>query len=80
LPTVHARAVRRAAEILGDDALAVRLGVPEERLRLWIQGVVRPPDSVFLEVVDIIGDHALQALRKEIAATGPSPDRRGDAA
>jgi hypothetical protein len=71
LPTVQARAVRRAAEILGDDVLAVRLGVSHERLHLWMHGVVRPPESVFLQVVDIIGDHDLQALRNEVARTPP---------
>jgi hypothetical protein len=71
LPTVQARAVRRAAEILGDDALAIRLGVTQERLRLWMQDIVRPPESVFLEVVDIIGDHVVRALRNEVNPTPP---------
>jgi hypothetical protein len=77
---VQARAVRRAAEIVGDDALAIRLGVSQERLRLWMQGLARPPESVFLQVVDIIGEHALQALRREAPATASSPDTPRDAA
>jgi hypothetical protein len=70
---VQARAVRRAAEIVGYDALAMRLGVSLERLHLWMQGVVRPPETVFLEAVDIIGEHALQTLRKQ-TSTASSPD------
>ena len=79
MSTVQARAVRRAAEILGPDALAIRLGVAPERVYLWMEGVVRLPDSVFLEVVDIIGDHALQALRNEITGTSQGATTTPDA-
>ena len=65
MPTVHARAVRRAAEIFGERELAARLGVTPKQLVLWMQGLVLPPNNVFLEVVDIVSEHALRELQQE---------------
>jgi DNA-binding transcriptional regulator YiaG len=35
--------VKRAAEILGEQELAARLGVTEVQLRFWMQGASEPP-------------------------------------
>lgn len=59
MPTVYARVVRRAAEIMGSqDALAAHLGVGTEDVALWIQGDKNVPTSVFLKVVDIVTQNA----------------------
>jgi hypothetical protein len=63
VPTLYARAMRRAAEILGEPELAARLDVTEGKLRFWIQGAAEPPGDVFLKVADILGEHALEQLQ-----------------
>jgi transcriptional regulator with XRE-family HTH domain len=73
VPTLQARAVRRAAEITGEDSFAFRLGVTRERLLLWMNGLVTPPTEVFLAAADVLGDHALDELKRP--ADGPGPDR-----
>ncbi len=60
MPTVQARAMRRAAEICGEDQLARRLGVTTRTVRFWMSGMAVPPGDVFLKVADILGDHALK--------------------
>ena len=56
----------RAAEILGDmEALRKFLAVPMSTLTLWIQGYDRPPDAVFLRVVDLLAEQHLTELRGE---------------
>jgi hypothetical protein len=70
LPTVHARALKRAAEICGERELAIRLGATDRELRFWMQGIAVPPERVFLQVVDILGEHALQELNNK-SATNP---------
>ena len=53
--TVQARALRRAADILGGkDELRAALRVPMPRLEEWLQGVALPPMDIFLRAVDII--------------------------
>ena len=64
MPTVHAQAVKRAAEICGEQALADRLGVSRERLLLWMRGIAEPPDAVFLQVVDVLSEYHLNELKK----------------
>ena len=52
---VHAKALRRAAEILGGtDKLRDYLQVPLSQLELWLSGAERPPVDVFLRAVDLI--------------------------
>jgi hypothetical protein len=56
--TVHARTLRRAAEICGgEERLAVWLGVTPSQLSRWIDGLAQPPTSVFLRAVDLVIDH-----------------------
>jgi DNA-binding transcriptional regulator YiaG len=71
VPTLYARAIRRAAEITGEADLALQLGVTSAQLRFWIQGAAVPPGDAFLKVVDILGDHALHELKR------PLPPDRG---
>ncbi len=53
--TVYARALQRAAEILGDEeVLAAFVGVPWEEVRRWTSGAQQPPIEAFLLAVDII--------------------------
>ena len=62
MPTLYARAVRRAAEICGEEALAGRLGITPKQLRYWMQGLAQPPADVFLAVADILGEQTLEEL------------------
>jgi hypothetical protein len=64
VPTLYARAIGRAAQIIGDAGLAARLGVTEIQLRFWMQGVAEPPGDVFLKVAYILGEHSLEELRQ----------------
>jgi DNA-binding transcriptional regulator YiaG len=63
VPTLYARAVRRAAEILGEDELVSRLSVTKTQLRFWMRGAAEPPGDAFLLVADILGEHALHLLK-----------------
>ncbi len=55
--------LQRAAEALGGmDEVGRYLGVSDVRLRIWMRGLIAPPDEVFLRLVDLISD-------------GPPPDR-----
>lgn len=52
---VYLYALQRAAEILGgEDALAARLRIPSQHLRLWTRGYAPVPPDIFLRVVDIL--------------------------
>ena len=65
MPTVYARTLRRAAELVGgESALAARLAVSENELDLWLRNFVRPPNDVFLKAVDIVGEHELRVLHE----------------
>jgi hypothetical protein len=53
--TVYARALQRAADILGDEeVLAAFLGAPWEEVHRWVTGARQPPIEAFLLAVDII--------------------------
>jgi len=57
--TVYARALQRAADILGGkDQLRATLRVPMRRLAEWLDGAAEPPMHVFLKAVDIISGPA----------------------
>jgi hypothetical protein len=58
LATVHARTLRRAADLLGsEEKLALRLKVTPSHLSLWMKDVAPTPADVFLRAVDIIAEH-----------------------
>lgn len=63
MPTLYARAIRPAAEILGEPELAARLGVTQTQLAFWMRGAAVPPGDVFLKVADILADLALEDLK-----------------
>ncbi|OGA59954.1 MAG: hypothetical protein A3G81_25955 [Betaproteobacteria bacterium RIFCSPLOWO2_12_FULL_65_14] len=70
--TVHARALARAAEILGGvAALSEFLQVPYEELTRWIKGEVHPTTQAFHDVVELL----LQADSE--LATKPTGDAPG---
>ena len=52
---VYARALARAAEILGStDALQAYLQVRKADLGRWMRGEGKPPDHIFLRVADLL--------------------------
>src|SRR5689334_4679521 len=54
-PTVYARALERAADILGGkEPLRAVLRVPMIRLDEWLAGHSEPPLDIFLRAVDVI--------------------------
>ena len=58
MPTVHAKTLQRAAEIVGgEQQLALRLKVTPSHLALWIQGIELPPGDIFLQAVDLVVDN-----------------------
>jgi hypothetical protein len=53
--SVHARTLRRAAELLGGErALARYLRAPMPELFVWMRDGATPPESVFLRAVDLV--------------------------
>ena len=58
MPTVHARTVRRAAEIAGSRSeLARRLNASVTAVNSWCTGQSEPPMDAFLLAVDIVVAH-----------------------
>jgi DNA-binding transcriptional regulator YdaS (Cro superfamily) len=58
VPTVYARTLKRAAQIVGGtDQLAVYLKVVPSHLSLWIDGAEPTPPDIFLRAVDLISDY-----------------------
>lgn len=75
MPSVHAKTLQRAAEIVGgEQQLALRLKVTPSHLALWIQGIERPPGDIFLKAVDLVVDY--DVLSKLPA--GSEPPAEGD--
>ena len=74
MPTVHSRAVLRAAELLGGrEKLARILRVPKAEIDKWISGEAKPPREVFLRVVDLILDETSPASGPDDAQDPPPP-------
>ena len=64
-PGVRARALRRAAEILGGEVkLSAYLRVSVLSVTVWVSGAEVPPTDVFLKAVDVITDRDLDELRR----------------
>lgn len=75
MPSVHAKTLQRAAEIVGgEQQLALRLKVTPSHLALWIQGIEPPPGDIFLKAVDLVVDN--DVLSKLPA--GSTPPTEGD--
>ena len=63
MATVHARTLRRAAEICGgEQQLAAWLRVTPSHLTRWIKGIAATPPDVFFRAVDLIVDHSISHL------------------
>ena len=63
MPTVHARTLRRASDIVGGDAaLAAWLHVTPSHLALWLKGLEEPTTEAFLRAVDLVSAHELAQL------------------
>jgi hypothetical protein len=54
--TVAQRVLERAAQMLGEPALASRLGISNITLRLMLSGAQPVPDSILLKAVDVVMD------------------------
>ncbi|OGA59948.1 MAG: hypothetical protein A3G81_25925 [Betaproteobacteria bacterium RIFCSPLOWO2_12_FULL_65_14] len=75
MPTVHARTLRRAAQIVGGPSgLAAQLGVPLDDVVCWLQGTKRVPQEIFLAAVDIVVAHDV----KEISSVNTPALRKPD--
>lgn len=69
MPTVYARTLRRAAEVVGGvRELGSQLKVPTEELMGWMDGTKRVPQEIFLRAVDIVTAHDVD----EISHSDPS--------
>ena len=65
MPTVYARALKRAAEIVGGrEQLARLLNVVPSHLALWMDGEQPTPQHIFLKAVDLISESEQQSLKK----------------
>ena len=76
MPTVYARTLRRASELVGnDEQLARLLRVPTDQLQSWLAGTSKPSGEVFLLAVDMIDAHETQALlaNRDGSDNGASP-------
>jgi hypothetical protein len=61
----YARTLARAAVISGGPAaLATRLNVGTAQIEAWMSGSDDIPPAIFLDVVDVIMEHTLRALRR----------------
>jgi hypothetical protein len=74
MPTVYARTLRRAAEIVGGvQTLGSQLGVGTEDLVYWLQGTKSVPQEIFLRAVDIVVAHDV----REMSGRHPNLDNPG---
>jgi hypothetical protein len=65
------RALRRAAQGLGSvEVLRAHLGVSMSQLNSWLEGETRPPDAVFLQVVDLLADEELTLIKQGLRDQG----------
>ena len=64
--------MRRAAQVVGGvEALRAHLEVSMNDLRRWMDGEVRPPDAIFLKVVDLLAEEELQTLKQGLRDQNP---------
>jgi hypothetical protein len=52
--TTKQRMLKRAAMLVGRDALAARLNVPATLLDVWLRGLATMPDRKLLPLADLI--------------------------
>lgn len=68
---IYSRTIRRAAELLGKEALASRLNVSVGTIDRWIKAERLPAIRYFLAAVDILDEHVFVRGPEE------SPFKRG---
>ena len=69
--TVYMHALRRAAQGLGSvEALRAHLQVSMSQLSSWLHGETPPPDAVFLQVVDLLAEEELAAIKQGMRDQG----------
>lgn len=78
MPTVYARTLRRAAEIVGGvEQLGSQLGVRREDLVYWLQGAKQVPQEIFLRAVDIVVAHDVSTISgRHPSVKGGEPKKR----
>ena len=54
--TTRQRLLQRAAELLGEHQLALRLGVTPQTLDVWLRGLASMPDRKLLELAAILDE------------------------
>ena len=54
--TTRQRLLQRAAKLLGEDQLAVRLGVTPQTLDVWLRGLASMPDRKLLELAALLDE------------------------
>jgi hypothetical protein len=70
MPTVYARTVRRAAQIMqGRHNLAKQLHVPEQLVADCMAGTVATPQDLFLHCVDIVVAHEVDEISGSHSST-----------
>jgi len=52
--TIESRVVRKAAEVVGEEELATRLGLNVRTVRLLMSGKLPVPKRLFLLAIDIV--------------------------
>jgi DNA-binding transcriptional regulator YdaS (Cro superfamily) len=78
MPTIHARTLRRAAEIVGGvQEMAAQLDVPSGYVAEWSQGTKPVPQEIFLKAVDIVTAHEVNEIsgKHPTIKAGPSTDQ-----
>ena len=76
--SVYSRTLQKAAEILGSRAKLCRaLKVPAAELDSWIADKALPPQSVFLQAVDLVVDE--RSAGSEPGDPPPAKDAAPDA-
>ena len=76
------RMLKRAAEICGGyNALCVRLGVSELKVRAWLEARARLPEDIFLKAADIVleDDIARADQDRRAQPRTPPPPTTGEA-
>lgn len=79
MPTVYARTLRRAAEIVGGvQQLGSQLGVASEDLVYWVQSTKQVPQEIFLKAVDIVVAYDVSVISGKHQSIKSSEQKKPD--
>ena len=79
MPTVHARTLKRAAQIVGGYMpLSTQLGVPIDDVACWAEGTKPVPDEIFLRAVDIVSARDIAEISGRYPNLGHSASKISD--